>query len=83
MFVSRMIHSNTKKPEQPRCGDRGMAKLDEFLSIARLATETNMSEPFWRKAILQKRISYIKIGRAVRVRRSALERYLADREVST
>ena len=77
-----MIHSNTKQPEQPRSSDLGRDSLDEFLSIARLAEETNMSEPFWRKAIFQKRIAYTKIGRAVRVRRSVLDRYLADREVA-
>jgi excisionase family DNA binding protein len=82
MFVLRMVPSTTKTYEQLRSGDSSMAPLDQFLSIARLAKETNMSEPFWRKAVLEKRIPYIKIGRAVRVRRSALERYLADREVA-
>ena len=81
MLVSRMLHSNTNTSEQPG-DDRNTAPPDEFLSIPRLARETNMSVPFWRKAIFQRRIAYTKIGRAVRVRRSALERYLADREVT-
>jgi len=82
MLASRMIHSDTGISGPPRSDRSGLPYADEFLSIARLAEETNMSEPFWRKAILNKRITYVKIGRAVRVRRSALERYLADREVA-
>ena len=77
-----MSQLNTNRPEQPGGRYRKMAPLDEFLSIAHLARETNMSEPFWRKAVFQKRIAYTKIGRAVRVRRSALDRYLADREIT-
>lgn len=72
---------STPDASKQRCVASSVFPGEEFLSIARVAQETNMSEPFWRKVVLQKRIAYVKIGSSVRIRRSVLERYLADREV--
>jgi excisionase family DNA binding protein len=52
-----------------------------YLSVIDAAKETGLSESFWRKAILGKRISYYKIGRLVKIARTDLQPWLESRRV--
>jgi len=46
--------------------------MEKLFNIKEAATLTSMSEVFFRKAILDKRIEYVKVGNAVRIAESAL-----------
>jgi excisionase family DNA binding protein len=52
-----------------------------YLSVIDAARETGLSESFWRKAILDKRISYYKIGRLVKIARADLQPWLESRRI--
>lgn len=52
-----------------------------FLSITQASSETGLSQAFWRKAILRKKIPYAKLGRRVLIERSELEAWIAKRVV--
>jgi excisionase family DNA binding protein len=52
-----------------------------YLSVIDAAKETGLSESFWRKAILGKRISYYKIGRLVKIARADLQPWLESRRI--
>jgi excisionase family DNA binding protein len=51
--------------------------IQEYLSIAEVAQVTSLSVAFWRKAVLRRRIAFLKLGRRVVIRRSDLERWIA------
>jgi excisionase family DNA binding protein len=55
---------------------------DTALTVSQCALITGMSLAYWRTQVRLKNIDYLKIGRAVRIRKSALARFLADREVT-
>jgi len=52
-------------------------RIKEYLSITEVAKETSLSESFWRKAMFQRRISYLKAGRRVMIRRSDLRAWIS------
>ena len=56
-------------------------EADEMLSIAHLMRLTGESESCWRKRLGRREIEFIRLGTNVRVRRSALERWLTERTV--
>ena len=53
----------------------------KHLTIAEVNAEYGGSIAFWRKAIFEKRIPYVKFGRSVRISRNDLEGWLAARRV--
>jgi excisionase family DNA binding protein len=53
----------------------------QYLSVAVVAEQTGLSEAFWRKAILHRRIAYVKLGRRVMIRRGDLDAWVAARVV--
>ena len=57
-------------------------QLPEFLSVPQTADTTNMSVGFWWKQIRLRQIPHVKIGSAVRIRKTALLDWLASREVA-
>jgi excisionase family DNA binding protein len=56
--------------------------LPEFLAVAQVAEATNMSPQFWWKQLRRRAIPHVRIGGAVRIRKSALAEWLETREVS-
>ena len=54
----------------------------EYLSIPDAATDTGLSQSFWRKAIRSKQIPYYKMGRLVKIARSDLEGWIESRRIS-
>lgn len=50
----------------------------ELWTLKETASKTRMSEAYWRKQVLQRRIPVIKIGRAVRLDVDAVRRFLAE-----
>ncbi len=54
---------------------------NEFLSVPELARVTCEAESTWRKRIWLRRISFVKLGRTVRVRREDFQRWVAERVV--
>jgi excisionase family DNA binding protein len=52
-------------------------KTKEYLSITEVARETSLSESFWRKAMFQRRIPYLKAGRRVMIRRCDLRAWVS------
>ena len=53
----------------------------ELLTVREVAQATSLSEAFWRKAILNRRISFAKLGRRVVIRRCDLDAWIAVRMV--
>ena len=56
--------------------------LPEYLSVNQVAEVTGMSEGYWWKQLRLRAIPHIKLGSAVRIRKSALTEWLAAREVA-
>ena len=61
---------------------RWFENLAEFLSVPQAAEVTNMSIGFWWKQVRLRKIPHVKIGSAVRIRKSALAEWLAAREMA-
>jgi excisionase family DNA binding protein len=61
---------------------RSFENLPEFLSVPQAAEVTNMSIGFWWKQVRQRRILHVKIGSAVRIRKSTFAEWLAAREIA-
>jgi hypothetical protein len=55
--------------------------LSGLLTIPELAAASNEAEATWRKRIFFRKITYVKCGGSVRVRRNVFERWLRDRTV--
>ena len=55
--------------------------LSGYLSIRDTARETGLSEGFWRKAVLGKRISYYKIGGRIKIARRDLDLWIEARRI--
>jgi excisionase family DNA binding protein len=49
----------------------------ELFTVAEAARETRMSSAWWRQRIFRKEITFLKIGRNVRIPRSTVEEVLA------
>jgi excisionase family DNA binding protein len=56
-------------------------ETDEYLSIPQVALVTNEKPSTWRKRVFQRRISFVKCGRNVRIRRSVLDQWLHERTI--
>lgn len=56
--------------------------MDQLLTLKAVAERTQTSVAFWRRAITRGQLSSTRIGRAVRVRESELQRFLDERERS-
>ena len=52
-----------------------------YLSVVEVAREYGGSVAFWRKAVLQRKIPYVKLGRLVRISRADLDSYFTSRRV--
>jgi excisionase family DNA binding protein len=58
------------------------SNASEYLAVPEIAELTHISEAFWWKQLRLKKIPYVKLGAAVRVRRSSLDDWLLAREVA-
>jgi len=52
-----------------------------YLTVREVAEEYGNSVGFWRKAILERAVPFVKIGRSVRIGRDELQQWLAARRV--
>jgi excisionase family DNA binding protein len=57
--------------------------LDELLTVEEVATQLGTKVRFVRRLIAERRISYIKVGRYVRITRKDLEAFLHTGRVET
>ena len=55
--------------------------ISGYMSVPDAAKETGLSEGFWRKVILSKRISYYKIGRLVKIARRDLQDWIESQRI--
>jgi len=58
--------------------DGTMSKTEAYLRVNECAEKYPMSNAWWRRAILERRISVVRIGRAVLVPQSEIDRILNE-----
>ncbi len=55
-----------------------MKKIEKLHTVNQAVENRGMSKAFWRQAIFLKKIEVVRIGRAVRLTESAMDKYLSS-----
>ena len=58
-----------------------MVDTKRFFTCRQAAEETETKEPTWRKWVAERRVTAVKMGRAVRIPASEVERFIRENTV--